>query len=246
MPIVTKEIRCSNCGAPLNPGEHDVIVTCNYCGSTQMIDVGKPFILSHSLLPIKYLDNIEDVIKSWMRKGFLKPKDLAKKAKITSKELEYLPFWIISVKTHTEYEGIFERITPAKIKKDSFKREYNWRILGRRGTSFPIKEFDIPIEKRIPFEFSKLPRNVEILNSEIDEEEAKTLTKQQIEELQRYLILKDVDRIIDFKIDFDFDEVIYLHAPIWFIKYKYKNKNFEMIIDANEGTVIKGEFPFAE
>jgi hypothetical protein len=244
MPYITKKISCNNCGAPLKTQTDDVVVTCTYCGSTQMIDIGKPFILSHSLLPLKYDENtINDVITDWMKKGFLKPDDLVRKSKIESAELEYLPFWIISVKTQTDYNGIFERITPSVVKNDSFSREYNWRVLGRRGTRFPIKEFDIPLKRRIPFEFNQLPRGAKMLNSEIDEEEAKNLTKQQIEELQKFLILKDVDRITDFKIKFDFDEIVYLHTPVWFIKYKYKGKFFEIAIDACSGSVIKGEFP---
>ncbi|MHA1754171.1 MAG: hypothetical protein ACTSYR_01480 [Candidatus Odinarchaeia archaeon] len=244
MPFVTREIRCNNCGAPLVYEPKDIVVTCSYCGSTQLLDVTKPFILTHSLLPLKYNENeVVDLVIDWMNEGFLKPGDLSKKAKIKSMELKYLPFWIISVKVKTKYEGIFERINPPRIKKGSFEREYNWRVIGRRGSDFPIKEFDIPLERRIPFNFNKIPSNVKVLNSEIDEEEAKKIAKQQIEEHHKFLILEDVDRVIEFKNDFKFDEVIYLHAPIWFIRYKYKKEIFDMLIDASTGIVIKGEFP---
>ena len=46
-------------------------------------------------------------------RGFMKPGDLAKKAKITEKNLVYLPFWVVSADATTKYKGIFERISPA-------------------------------------------------------------------------------------------------------------------------------------
>lgn len=244
MPYITKGAFCSNCGAPLQYEEKEAVITCKYCGATQMLDVSKPFILDHSSLALKYHeDKVNDVLLDWMREGFMKPKDLAKKSVIVSSELTYLPFWIVSVTVNTSYEGIFERVSPPVRKKDSFRREYDWRIIGRRGSDFPTKEFDIPLSRRVPFDFLKIPPRSIILNSEIDGEEAKSFAKQQIEEHHKFLISSNVDRIIDFKIDFIFNELVYLHAPLWFIRYKYKGELFDAIIDANSGKIVKGEFP---
>ena len=55
---------------------------------------------------------MEELVRDWMRSGFMKPGDLAKKAKITEKNLIYLPFWVVSVEASTKYKGIFERIAP--------------------------------------------------------------------------------------------------------------------------------------
>ncbi|MEM2108877.1 MAG: hypothetical protein QW327_00065 [Candidatus Odinarchaeota archaeon] len=245
MPQITKGVYCSNCGAPLQYAENEAIITCKYCGSTQLIDVSKPFILDHSMLPLKYSeDKIDSVLVDWMKEGFIKPKDLVKKSKIELKELKYLPFWILSVKVTTLFEGVFERLTPPVRKKDSIIKEYNWRVLGRRGASFPTKEFEIPLSRRVVFNFIQIPRNSIILNSEINEDEAKRTAQQEIEAHHKILVLNSVDKLIEFKNEFEFNQTVYLHAPLWFIVYKYKNELFNVIIDGNSGTVIKGEFPF--
>jgi hypothetical protein len=39
------------------------------------------------------------------------------------------------------------------------------------------------------------------------------------------------------------NQTVYLHAPVWFIKYEYKGKNYTMWLDGATGTVIKGDIP---
>ncbi len=245
MPFIVKNVFCSNCGAPLQYEEGENIITCKYCGATQLLDVSQPFILDHSMLPLKYSeDKIDSLLLDWMKEGFIKPKDLAKKSRVESKNLKYLPFWIISVKAETFYEGLLERINPPVRKKESIIKEYDWRVLGRKGTSFPIKEFEIPLSRRVPFNYLKIPRNCSVLNSEIDEDTAKKIAEQEIEQHHKILALDAVDRIIDFKSSFEFKNTVYLHTPVWFIVYKYKKELFNVLIDGNSGLVIKGEFPF--
>jgi len=36
---------------------------------------------------------------------------------------------------------------------------------------------------------------------------------------------------------------VYLHAPVWFIKYEYKGNAYQMIVDGATGMVLKGDIP---
>ena len=94
---VAQNIRCSHCGAPVEFKPGEIIATCKYCGFTTVIETGQAFNFEHSLLLNNYsLDQIEGLVRDWMRSGFMKPGDLAKKSKITEKNLTYLPFWVVS------------------------------------------------------------------------------------------------------------------------------------------------------
>jgi hypothetical protein len=84
------------------------------------------------------------------------------------------------------------------------------------------------------------------LNSEIEREEALELAKQQIEASHRFLLQQDVDKIIDMTSEFTLEQMVYLHAPVWFIKYEYKGNNYQLIIDGAEGMVLKGDIPPAK
>src|SRR5512146_1361966 len=98
MAAVAQEIRCSHCGAPVefNPGE--LTATCKYCGFTTVVETGQAFTFEHSLLLNRFTESqMEEQIGDWMREGFMKPSDLARKSKILEKNLTYLPFWVVSV-----------------------------------------------------------------------------------------------------------------------------------------------------
>lgn len=242
--VVADAIKCSHCGAPVDFTPGEVIATCKYCGFTTVIETGRGFTFEHSLVLNKFDEtHIEAPTKQWMRSGFLKPANLAKKAKITEKILVYLPFWIVSVKAKSAYKGIFERITPAIVKEGKIEKEYNWLVLAREAAQFPTREYDVPLEGKIPYDFKRIEGFARIFNSEISKDEAVVLAKQQIEAHHQFLLQQDVDKIVEMKTEFKTKQTIYLHAPIWFIKYDYRSKNYQLFIDGATGTIIKSEIP---
>jgi hypothetical protein len=157
--------------------------------------------------------------------------------------LVYLPFWVVSVEAKTSYKGIFERISPPIVKDGKIQKEYNWLVLAREASGFPTREYAIPLEGKIPYDFRKIERFAKVLNSEIDREEALGLAKQQIEAHHRYLLKQDVDKIVEIYTDIKVKQALYLHTPVWFVKYEYKGKTFQLILDGAIGMPLKGDIP---
>lgn len=241
---VVEEIKCPHCGAPIEFRPGEILATCKYCGYTVVIETGKTFDYEHSLLLNSYdQTQVEEPIRNWMREGFLKPQDLAKKAKITEKNLIYLPFWIVSVEAESSYKGIFERITPAVVKEGKIQKEYNWLILARKATEFPTRDYNVPLEGKIPYDFRKIEGFAKVFNSEIEKDEAVELAKEQIDAQHRFLSQQDIDKIIDMKTDIKVQQTVYLHVPVWFVKYEYKSESYQLLADGATGTVIKGSIP---
>ncbi|MCJ7559603.1 hypothetical protein MUO79_03160, partial [Candidatus Bathyarchaeota archaeon] len=105
------------------------------------------------------------------------------------------------------------------------------------------REYDVPLEGKIPYDFRKIEGFAKVLNSEIDRDEAMELAKQQIEGHHRYLLRQDVDKIVEMNTKINVKQMVYLHAPIWFIKYDYRGENYQLLIDGATGTVIRGDIP---
>jgi hypothetical protein len=241
---VAQNIRCSHCGAPVEFKPGELIASCKYCGFTTVIETGQAFNFEHSLLLNNYdQTQIDANIKEWMQGGFLKPGDLARKSKVTEKNLVYLPFWVATVEAKSTYKGIFERIAPAITKEGIIAKEYNWLVLARKSSDFPTREYDVPLEGKIPFDFRKIEGFAQVLNSEIAREEALELTRQQIENHHRFLLQQDVDKIVELQTSVTLKQIVYLHAPIWFIKYSYKGGNYQLVIDGATGSALKGDIP---
>jgi hypothetical protein len=241
---VAQEIRCSHCGAPVEFKPGEIVATCKYCGFTTVIETGQAFTFEHSLILNRFdLKSIDEPIQAWMRGGFLKPDDLSRKSKLINQDLVYLPFWVVSVEAKSTYKGIFERIAPAIIKEGTISKEYDWLVLAREASEFPTHEYEVPLEGKIPFDFRKIEGFAKLLNSEIDREVALEIAKQQIEDHHRFLLQQDVDRIVEIETEVTAKQIVYLHAPIWFIKYEYKGKVYQLIIEGTSGTALRGDIP---
>lgn len=244
MPEVVEEINCSNCGAPLSFDPGEIVVTCKYCGQTVVISTGQAFTLEHSIVYNKLNTNqAQDMARAWMRSGFMMPGDLAKKATFVQLNLNYLPFWVVPDEAKTHYKGIFERISPPVVKEGDLEKDYDWLVLGRKGTSFPTQDYAIPLEGKVPYDFRKIEANAKVLNSELDEEEAKEQAKAEIEARHKFLASKDVDRVIEMTTQHNLGNAVLVHAPVWFTTYSYRGKQYELMLDGASGQTIKGDIP---
>ncbi len=241
---IIEKINCAHCGAPIqfNPGE--IVSTCRYCGFTQVIQTGRAFTFEHSMLLNKYdTGQIEKAVQDWMDGGFAKPGDLARKSILTEKSLMYLPFWVLEVEASSSYKGVFERLSPPVVKEGKIEKQYDWLFLARKATQFPTREYDVPLEGKVPYDFRKIEGFAKVLNSEIEKGEAVEKSKQQIEAHHQFLAKQEVDKVIEMRTDFKLGDVVYLHAPIWFVTYEYKKENYRIILDGASGMVIKGDIP---
>jgi DNA-directed RNA polymerase subunit RPC12/RpoP len=244
MVTVTKEISCSHCGAPLPVQPGEILITCNYCGFTSVVDTGKAFEFEHSLILNTVATTLVfDAAKSWMKNSFIAPKDLSKKSCLLEQNLTYLPFWVVSGEASSHYKGIFERISPAVEKEGDITNNYDWMVLARTQTDFPTRAYHLSLEGKIPFEATKIEKGAKVLNSEMTSQDAAERARDEINNLHQYLAKDRVDRIIEIKTNFDMLGTYYLHAPVWFLAYGYKGKRFQIIMDGASGQIIKGDLP---
>ena len=241
---VAREINCSHCGAPLPVQPGEIIVTCNYCGFTSVIETGKAFEFEHSLiLNSLQQTQVPELVRGWMSNSFIAPKDIAKKSAINEQNLAYLPFWVVSAEAKTHYKGVFERITPTVEKEGDITNRYDWLVLARRKSDFPTRAYHLSLNGKIPFEATKIDKGAKVLNSELDSSEAVEQARDEIENLHEYLSKDKIDRIVDIKTDLDVSGTYYLHAPIWFITYTYRNSRYQVLLDGASAEVIKGDLP---
>src|SRR5260370_2162444 len=153
MSQIVSEIRCPNCGAQLNLSPGELVATCRYCGYTSVVGANAPFQLEHSLILNNLSNNrITQDLQEWMREGFMKPGDLAKKSKLTLLELRYLPFWLVPMSATSTYEGVLERIAPPTPSKWTIHNYYNWLVRPRKAHEFPTNDYKIPAATKITFE----------------------------------------------------------------------------------------------
>jgi hypothetical protein len=244
---IVKEISCAHCGGPLSIKPGEIVVTCKYCGFTSVIETGKPFEFEHSLIVNKYIDTqVADSVERWMSGSFSAPRDLAHKATVVENELFYLPFWVVVIGARSHCKGIFERISPPVTKEWDTENDYSWLVLARRGSDFPTRSYEMPLDAKIPYDFTKIDGNAKVLNAELEATEATEIAQREIRDLHEFLAKDTVDKVIEMNTEFDVKNTLYLHSPIWFVSYDYKNQKFRILVDGATGEVIKGDIPAPE
>lgn len=241
---LAKSIKCDGCGAPLPIKAGEVVLTCEYCGTALNIASGKVFALEHSIIPSNIDEGkITDRVKRWMGDGPLKPSNLASNADITDKALVFLPFYIVHVNVNSNYTGKFTRTGKNEKRTGNLHREYYWKVLGRRGSKFPTKEYEIPLSGKEDFDLSKIPSFAKYLNAEMDEKDATDMAKVDLMDHQSFLIKEQVNEIDEIKHEFDIEDIEFVHAPVWRIDYTYGQKDYQILVDSSSGQVIRGDIP---
>ncbi len=244
MPEILQKLSCPDCGGPLKVQAGDAIVTCGYCGSDVNLAVGSKYFLKHSIIPPRIgLDSIDAVVKAWMGSGFLKPDDLARKHKVVSKELQILPLFIVNAIAKSEYAGELTRTGTPTPKNGILEKEYYWKVLGRRASAFPTRAYEVPLAAKVDFEISRLVPGASFLNSEMDENEAVGIAKQEMEAHHRFLLENELDAISKLNTEFEIRNTEFLHVPAWFITYQYNGKMYSLILDGATGQDVKAEIP---
>lgn len=244
MTEIAQGISCPNCGAPLKLAAGEVIVTCEFCGTALNMASGKKYFLAHSIIPNRYSqDQISNLARQWMGTGFVKPKDLVKTGIIREMSLSFLPFFVIHVSATSHYEGMFTRTGHAIPRKGDFTREYHWKILGRRASTFPVKEYEIPLSGKVEFALSHVPPEARFLNAEMDEQEAQSRLKQELEAHHKFLLSSEIDVMQSMATTLDVKNTEFVHAPVWFLKYEYRSKLYQLLFDGASGITIRGDIP---
>jgi len=96
---------CSNCGAPFNVTQEDLIITCRYCGFTMTVATREE-IKRHSMLENRlFAQQVVEAAQKYMDKGIFRV-GVSKDASITNVKLRYVPFWVCSANANTFFRGV--------------------------------------------------------------------------------------------------------------------------------------------
>ncbi len=102
------ELKCPGCGAPIKPQFGEMVITCEYCGSSiSLADAGWKSIAKHTMLPLSLATKDQAVsdLKDKMDRGLLH-RHLQEQSTLQELNLSYVPFWIVPVSARTNYTAV--------------------------------------------------------------------------------------------------------------------------------------------
>lgn len=286
----TKEVKCPSCGAPIVPKFGEMVVTCEYCGSSVSLEnKGWQNIAKHTMLPITISDRdqITSRLHQMMDKGLLH-RHLQESSNLEELDLTMVPYWIIPVTARTnliatdiaaEVGGIAATAAMAGLMGGAMSggsrrggfgggmmdgmlfgtmmggggmmggsnatraytvdESYNCPVVAVKSlTAFQPHGYEFSLDSKVDFDSKKVPKQVKILNGDINEDAAKNLAKNIVDQIQSQAVHSKYHMIRQMETHEDISSGELLHVPIWFAQYDHKGKKIILIIDANTGNAI--------
>ena len=102
------ELKCPGCGAPIKPQFGEMVITCEYCGSSISLEnAGWKSISKHTMLPIALATRDQAVadLKDKMDRGLLH-RHLQEQSTLEELNMNYVPYWVVPVSARTNYTAV--------------------------------------------------------------------------------------------------------------------------------------------
>src|SRR5439155_22641770 len=96
-------LKCPSCGAPIAPKFGEMIITCEYCGSSVTLgSSGWANIQKQTMLPLRIqtTDDISARVRSMMDTGLLH-RHLQESSNLEEMNLSVVPYWLVAASAST-------------------------------------------------------------------------------------------------------------------------------------------------
>jgi DNA-directed RNA polymerase subunit RPC12/RpoP len=104
-PSGATSLKCPSCGAPIGPKFGEMIITCEYCGSSITLgNSGWANIEKQTMLPLK-IPSTEEItarVGSMMDRGLLN-RHLQESSTLEEMTLSLVPYWLVAVSARTSH-----------------------------------------------------------------------------------------------------------------------------------------------
>jgi hypothetical protein len=98
-------VRCPSCGAPLNPLFGEMVISCDYCGTSVALGgAGWKEISKHTLLKptVTTPETAERIVRDFLDTGLMH-RHAFEESKVVEQKLSLVPFWILPTSASTSY-----------------------------------------------------------------------------------------------------------------------------------------------
>ena len=264
------EVRCESCGGTVVFVGALTSSECPYCGSPIQLDkvhVAKHRIPVDAVLPFLIeKDSARENLTDWVKSRWFAPNDFQKQGVSGKFNGIYLPYWTFDSMTATRYSGqrgVYYWVTVGSGKNKRRVRRTRWYsasgafqrffddvlVLAARGLRRDLMQSlePWPLHECLPYNQQVLSGYLaKTYEVELDEgfHEGKQRIDATIEQDVRQRIGGDTQLIHSISTRYDAITFKHLLLPIWLMAYHYKEKSYQVMINAGSGEV-QGERPYS-
>ena len=240
---VIRGMRCPSCGGSLDITEGSVFAKCQFCESGLIVQGDRGF--ARYYVPFKYSrETVLEKARSWFG-GLDKARDLKQTAEVTEQFLVYVPFWRINGTVIGWVLGDVEKGSGKDKTYEAVERrvhkKYEFTCPSCDIGEFGVKYVDLTGDEILPFDLEKvqaLGMTFGVLTSPTDVVEMCA---------DKFITWGEqsagVKRTTFKKLHLIGRSLSIVYYPLWIVRYKYRNRIYQITADAESGEILYGRAP---
>lgn len=241
-------LNCASCGGAVDVREGNTNVRCRYCGTPQAV-IGERGIVR--LMVLNRLDRgrASDTVRRWLRSGIRKEPALKREARMEEAFLAWFPFvrsrldvigWVLGVEKRKRKSGNTTK-TVTRPKELAVEREADLTMPAADMAEFGVHRVDLRGDEVLPLDDDLLrSRGMVFRPSKSLEEIGQELRRRAIADAEArhrldhttFSWLTSVRR-----------RVALVYYPLWVIRYRFRDKTYQVLVDAEDGSLAYGKAP---
>lgn len=241
-------LTCPRCGGTVAIPEGQVIVACPYCEQRSVVSTasGGDIGVRRYQAPLKISrEQAEATFRQFISGKFQVARDAASQSTVSEIFLVHLPFWAVWGRAAAYAFGQVEvgsgdnKHYEAREKKAI--REMNWNCPACEVGEFGVRQISLDGCTLNPFNAEELHRTGMVFEPVGSEQAAMEAARSSFEEkIKKELSMDRTSQI--------FTRVLrprlgLLYYPLWVVRYLYRGRSFQVVVDGFDGKVLYGKAP---
>lgn len=239
---------CPNCGGALDVAPGQRVLACPYCASS-LLALGERGVERFAVLPKVEAKDAGDAARAWWSGGIAKHPGLKAEAVAAEPVLCFLPFYRAEADAVGHAFGVEEKTEGSGKNRRTVRRNVERRLEEHleqnqpavRTAELGIRTVDLTGDELLPYDPDLLARLGMVFPPTTSEAEARAEMLEDFKDSARPGAgLKEVT--------FEYVALLrerfsVIHYPYWIVRYKFRGRAYQAVIDAEDGRLAYGKAP---
>ena len=237
-------LACPNCGGMVPIPEGQTVVKCPFCDMRSLVR-GERGLLRYQV-PLQIdRQTAEKAVRRFLSGNRAIARQAAKKYRLTEAIVVYLPFWAIWTRVFGWVfgekkvgSGDDARYEPREVKTSA---EMSWNAAAADVAEFGVEFVPLEMHDLDPFNADQLHATGMVFEPMGSWSEARKESERYFE--QQVSGQANLDRISQVFTRFLHNRLGMVYFPLWLMRYHYRNRAYQVVVDGTSGKVLYGKAP---
>jgi len=247
-PGLVSGLTCPSCGGSLEVAEGWTNLACRYC-ETPLLVLGERGIARFMVAEEVDRARASEAVRRWLGRGFRKDPRLRREARVEEAFLAWFPFVRIRFDLVGTLLGTVRRrekrgdrwVTVVEPKELVVERSFDRTAPAGEMAEFGVGRVDLAGDRLLPYDEERLRRRGMVFRPQRAPEEVARAEEERT--LERARAAAGLSRVTFSWLAAIRRRVTVVHYPLWVFRYRFRNRTYQVLVDAQDGSLAYGKAP---